>query len=436
MSSRITGTRIDTIMRTTQLSLMASLAAITMAACTVQDVETPPLSGPSSLARTIIMQADRDTLIQDGVQEAAIRLTAVVQPGQSENVRLRAQVTVDGVAQDFGTLSNKNPITPTTIFYRAPAAPTTAGGQLPTTVTIVVTPDDQGDFRGEFSRQLDIRLIPPGVILPTNPNLVSSFTFAPLTPQVMTVVTFNAAGSTNGGTACNTACTYTWDFGDGTTASGQAVTHQFRSVGNFQVRLTVTDNRGSQAVSVQTVPVAPGVPPTVTFTISPQSPGINQDVFFAASATSTVGRPIVKYDWTFGDGNSASGSNVTHRYTAPGQYSVQVTATDDAGAVGRATQTLTVGRPVGPTPVADLSCSPATPKPGSSVSCNAAASTPGSGANIVSYTFNWGDGSPEEVSDNPLQTHVFGAGTYVVTVTVRDSLGRTASDQVTFTVSP
>src|SRR5687767_15800285 len=95
-------------MRTIKLSLIAAIAATAVAGCTVKDVDTPAFSGPSSMARTIVMTADRDTLFQDGVSEAAIRLTAQVQPGQSENVRLRAQVFVDGVAQDFGTLSNKN----------------------------------------------------------------------------------------------------------------------------------------------------------------------------------------------------------------------------------------------------------------------------------------------------------------------------------------
>ena len=165
------------------------------------------MSGPSSLARTIVMVADRDTLLQDGSQEAAIRLTAQVQPGQSENVRLRAQVFVDGVAQDFGTLSNKSPITPTTIFYRAPAAPTTVGGQVPTTVTIAVTPDDSGDFRGETTRTIDLRLIPPGVILPTNPNLAANFTFSPAAPKVMDIVSFDASTTTNNGASCATACT-------------------------------------------------------------------------------------------------------------------------------------------------------------------------------------------------------------------------------------
>jgi PKD repeat protein len=426
-------------MRTTQLSLVAIVAAATLAACNVNEVDTPALSGPSSLSRIIIMQADRDTLVQDGVSEAAIRLTASVQPGQSENVRLRAQVFVDGVAQDFGTLSNKFPITPTTIFYRAPAAPTAAGGQIPTTVTIAVTPDDQGDFRSEISRQLDIRLIPPGVILPTNPNLVAAFTFTPAAPQVMTVVSFNASTSTNGGTACNAACTYDWDFGDGTTASGQAVTHQFRTVGNFQTRLTVTDNRGASAFSVQTIAVAPGTPPGTQFTVSPQNPGVNQDVFFnATQAAPAPGRTIVNYEWSFGDGNFGRGVVTSHRYTAPGQYQVQLTTTDDAGTIGRSTPTtVTVGAAVGPEPTADLECSPASPKPNQPMSCNGSGSRPGSGSNIVSYTFNWGDGSPIEVHTNPVQSHVYtGPGTFTVTLEVRDSLGRTAFAQVEVTVAP
>lgn len=425
-------------MRTTKLSLIAALAATAFAACTVKDVDTPALAGPSALARTIIMVADRDTLLQDGVSEAAIRLTAVVQPGQSENVRLRAQVFVDGVAQDFGTLSNKNPITPTTIFYRAPAASTNPAGQVPTTVTISVTPDDQGDFRSEFSRELDIRLIPPGVILPNNPNLVPSFTLSPDPPKVMDVVTFDASATTNNGAACGTACTFAWDFGDGTTAAGQVVTHQFRRVGTFVVRLTVTDARGASAVRQVAVSVGEGEPPTASFTTSPSNPGVNQDVFFNASESKAVApRTIARYDWLFGDGNSGSGSVVTHRYTAPGNYSVQLTVTDDAGSVGRSTTSLQVGPVVGPEPTADLVCSPSSPKPGQTFSCNASGSRPSTGANITSYTFNWGDGSPEEVETSPLQTHTYrGTGTFTVTLTVRDSSGKSAFDQITVTVTP
>jgi PKD repeat protein len=426
-------------MRTIKLSFMAALAATALAGCTVKDVDTPQLAGPSSLARTIVMTADRDTLVQDGVQEAAIRVTAQVQPGQSENVRLRAQVYVDGVAQDFGTLSNKSPITPTTIFYRAPASGTTAGSQVPSTVTIAVTPDDSGDFRGEVTRTVDLRLIPPGVILPVNPNLQADFTFSPAAPLVMTVVNFDATPSTNGGTQCRTLCTYAWSFGDGTTAAGQQTTHQFRTAGNFAVSLTVTDGRGASTTTVKSVTVGPGAPPTAAFTTSPSTPSENQDIFFNASeSTAATGRTLTKYEWSFGDGDTGSGMVTAHRYSAPGNYSVQLAVTDDAGTVDREVRSLQVGvTATGPNPSAALAVSPTSPKPGATTSFNASASRPGSGANIVSYTFNYGDGSPEEVVTNPLQTHVYvAAGTFTATVTVRDSLGRNASAQATVIVTP
>ena len=330
-------------MRTIKLSLMATLAATALSACTVSDVDAPALAGPSSLARTIVIAADRDTLLQDGMQEAAIRLTAQVQPGQSENVRLRAQVFVDGVAQDFGTLSNKSPITPTTIFYRAPPA---ASGQVPTTITIAVTPDDSGDFRSEVARSVDLRLIPPGVILPTNPNLVANFTFAPAQPRILQTVTFNAAPTTNGGTSCGVNCTYAWNFGDGTSASGQVVTHEYRSVGTYPVTLTVTDQRGAQASNVQAVVVAAGVPPTVAFTFSPTEPAPGQAVFFNASTTRAAeGRLLVNFEWDFGDGTTGSGVAVSKTYAAEGTYIVTLKVTDDARSFAVATQSVTVEVP-------------------------------------------------------------------------------------------
>lgn len=330
-------------MRTTKLSLIAAVAATVFAGCTVQDVDTPPLAGPSSLARTIIMRADRDTLVQDGVQEAAISLTALVQPGQSENVRLRAQVFVDGVAQDFGVLSNKNPITPTTIFFRAPAPPAGVLNQVPTTVTIAVTPDDSGDFRAEQSRQIDLRLIPPGVILPTNPSLVADFTASPEAPRVRDTVTFDASPSTNGGVACGSRCTYQWSFGDGTTANGIVAAHQYRTVGTFPVTLTVTDARGAQDSTTRPVSVGAAAPPEVAFTFSPTEPEAGDTVFFNAStSTAADGRVLVDYFWDFGDGTTASGVSVSKTYAVAGSYVVTLKVTDDAGAFAVSTQNVEI----------------------------------------------------------------------------------------------
>ncbi|MEL7235075.1 MAG: PKD domain-containing protein, partial [Chloroflexota bacterium] len=48
--------------------------------------------------------------------------------------------------------------------------------------------------------------------------------------------------------------------------------------------------------------------------------------------------PFVSWFWDFGDGNQATVANPTHTYTAPGQYTVILTATDAKGCV--ATDTL------------------------------------------------------------------------------------------------
>ena len=91
-----------------------------------------------------MLRAEKDTLLQNGLDTTRITVTALGPTGQSEAVSVRAQIFVDGVAQDFGTLSSKNFVTPATIIYTAPPASTT-GVQPAHTVTIGFTPQDSGD---------------------------------------------------------------------------------------------------------------------------------------------------------------------------------------------------------------------------------------------------------------------------------------------------
>ena len=423
-------------MRTTTFITILGAAALTLSGCTVKDVDQPALAGPSTFAHSIVMTAERNTLTQNGVDFTDIRVVSLGPDGRSEAIPLKAQIFVDGTAQDFGTLSTKDLITPATFRYTAPNGSSLAGAQSESTVTIAVTPTNSGDFRAEVARQLDIRLQPQGIILPTNPNLVAAFTVTPAAPQAGLSVTFDASTSTNGGSACAQACSYTWDFGDGSTGAGITTTHTFRSAGNYAVKLTVTDARGAQATRSQTVAVASPTPPAGTVTVSPTPPvATNADVFFNASAVTWTGRTITGYSWNFGDGTTGSGVTTTHRFSGVGTYKVVLTVTDASGMQGALAE-LSVQVSAQGGALANVTVTPASPKVGQTAVFDASTSTPSTGATIVSYRFNYGDGAEDNVS-TPVQSHIYAAaGTVTVTVEITDSNGKTSTKVLSVTVTP
>ena len=419
---------------TTSFLSLGIVALALMSACTVKDINAPAMSGPSTLFTSITMTSSTDTLIQDGSSQAFITVKAVDAQGNLRNIQLRAEIRVANITQDFGRLSAKQLFTNgTPLIYTAPAASPIAGGQVAHTVQIVVTPMDGGDFSNEVPHAIEIRLVPLGVILPTNPNLVASFTVNPASPLAFQTATFDAATTTNNGAACGAACLYSWDFGDGTSSAGVNTTHQFRAAGNFPVTLTVTDARGASTVATPSVSVGAPTPPTVSFTVSPTPAPTNVDVFFNASAArAATGRTITGYQWNFGDGATGSGVTLTHRYAGQGSYQVTLTVTDDAGATAQSVQQLVVGTAASGANAALT----ATTAAGKRVVFDAGASTPSTGATIVSYRFDYGD-LVIETTNNPVQSHTYASiGLVVAAVEITDSNGKKSTKTVSVTVLP
>ncbi len=86
------------------------------------------------------------------------------------------------------------------------------------------------------------------------------------------------------------------------------------------------------------------VAPTASFTWSPPSPPALDPVAFdgTGSHSNNAGGYIIDYQWSFGDGGTASGATPSHTYAAAGTYTVTLTVTDDAGATDTDVQTVTV----------------------------------------------------------------------------------------------
>ncbi len=431
---------VSLLRRLTRPALIA-IAALA-AGCTVSDVNAPSLTGPSEFGQSVTITATPDSISQDGASQSAIVVFVRGPNGAGlPGVSLRLQIVVGGAVQDYGTLSAKTIATGSdgraSSVYTAPPPPPPPANGLERRVSIVVTASGS-NFQTSVSQTVDIRLVPTGVILPPAQTPNPSFTYSPQPVLPNLPINFDAS-ATCGSSGCEAAgiSSFQWNFGDGSTGTGQRTTKTFRNSGSFNVTLTATSDRGVSASTTQFVTVGTGAEPTADFVFSPGSPQVLQEVSFNASVSSPApGRTIRRYEWDFGDGVTKTGSTTTHDFSTAGDYNVVLTVTDDLGLKGTKSATVIVsagGSGGGGTPTATYVFSPTQPQVGQVVQFNADASRAGSGHTLVSYGWNFGDGA---VATGSTATHAFSTdGTYNVVLTVTDEAAQrgTTSQGVTVT---
>ncbi|MBT3880272.1 MAG: PKD domain-containing protein [Candidatus Scalindua sp.] len=217
----------------------------------------------------------------------------------------------------------------------------------------------------------------------------------------------------------NQALVYHWDFGDGTVSEEPIVTHRFPKGGEYNVILSVQDNSGLEcdtAVSSQVVSV--NTPPVADFT----GPGIactEQTVTFDASGSTDNTPGQLSYLWSFGDGTSAEGKQVTKVFNKGGTYNVNLDVNDNSDTIcnaDNARSTITINTK----PVASAGddidlCLPHNEE--YSVNFNGSDSIDADG-NDLNYRWDFGDGSSGSGSNI---THVYqNRGEYVATLFVDD----------------
>ena len=432
----------------------AALALLASVSCTVKSTETPPLTGPSGLALSLVLNAIPDAISQDGGSQSSVKVLAIGPNGKPiSGLPLRLDMLVGGAAQDYGTLSARSVVTNgdgiATAVYTAPPGPAngvfgTCNGLPGNCVSIVATPTAT-NFSTANPEQVQIRLVPTGVILPpADAPSVSGllFTVTPASPSANSpaqfIATVPCGGQLDSAGKCpgtRTIVGYSWDFGDGQSATGAATSHVFALQRTYSVTLTVTNDSGNSTRVTQAVAVGSGALPTPAFTFSPATPGLNETVFFnAPTSTAGAGHSITFYQWAFGDGTTASGISVSHAYAAARTYTVQLTVTDETGqsATSAGTQ-IPVAVPAAPAaPTAAFTFSPTLPRAGTPVNFNGSTSS----ASVVSWQWDFGDGVSSGTSSVPTVAHTFAAGTWNVTLIVRDANGQRGTATVAVTVAP
>jgi len=229
----------------------------------------------------------------------------------------------------------------------------------------------------------------------------------------------------------------TWEFGDGAVGSGQSAEHVYTMAGAYSVSVSVVSAGRTASDSTTAQIVGGGGPMPGQLTVDaggPYSGTIGNPVFFSADV-GLGGRPpgtVVEVQWQFGDGATGSGENVSHTYTAPGTYSVSVTASVGPGQTATDSTAATIsGAP--PPPVLTVNAGgPYSGMVGQFLTFSGSAG-PVPLDTSVTYFWTFGDGRN---ATGQTVGHTYNApGTYTVTLTVNTGAGQSGSATTTATIS-
>ncbi len=207
---------------------------------------------------------------------------------------------------------------------------------------------------------------------------------------------------------------FEWDFGDGTSATGESVTHTYTAVGQYTVVLRVTDNCDETSTAQKVITVNPadgngggdGPNPTATFTATPLTGESPLTVIFNASASTAPGMAITAYFWDFGDGTTGTGMTTTHTYgpTVTTTYNVvlRIIAANNSEDTASRTITATVAGPDRPedNPTASFTTAPNRVTAPQRIICDGSNSDATAGRTLTEWIWRFGDGTSPQSRNN------------------------------------
>lgn len=163
------------------------------------------------------------------------------------------------------------------------------------------------------------------------PNPVAAFTADNACED--SVVFFNNTSSIAEGTIAS----FKWYFGDGDSSLANSPTHKYSAPGTYTVRLVAVSDNGCTGEVTKTVTVYDD--PTADFTTTNVCK--NEDLVLT-DLSSVANGTITGWFWEFGDGNTSSAQNPTHRYASSGNYDVTLTVTTNNGCTSSVTKEVTI----------------------------------------------------------------------------------------------
>lgn len=148
---------------------------------------------------------------------------------------------------------------------------------------------------------------------------------------------------------------FLWDFGNGTSDSGEKLNYAYDKPGKYHVTLQITTDseqacktaKYSEAITVNSVPL-----PVIQITSADKTPfsaqvydtEVHTLLRFSGARSEDSDGYIRSYTWNFGDGQKESGPFVSHQYEKSGEYPVILHIQDNSGSTCNTSTSRTIVR--------------------------------------------------------------------------------------------
>ncbi|OGJ56697.1 hypothetical protein A3D88_02880 [Candidatus Peribacteria bacterium RIFCSPHIGHO2_02_FULL_52_16] len=233
---------------------------------------------------------------------------------------------------------------------------------------------------------------------------------------------------------------FLWEAPNATTfhATGAALRAIYRTEGSYTLTLVAQDPEGKVMRKTLTVEVSPAsAAPTIS--MQPSAGVAPLKVLFDASESFIPpGEEVAGFEWSFGDEVAGAGAElgsarIEHIYEKPGEYIIRLRVVMESGSEYTAERTIVVRKPL--LDACIQTSRPLTVRAGEGIRFDPLCST----GSPVSFLWDIRDASRPSVvlaqSAEQSYPHVFEeAGTYTVTLTVKDALANENKETITITV--
>ncbi len=220
--------------------------------------------------------------------------------------------------------------------------------------------------------------------------------------------------------------TYSWNFGDGQTYTGNNPSHHYANPGTYTATLTVSDrpSHGGRTLASATITVEKKAAPPLQVSFSANQTAGYAPLSVSFTPSVSGGTPPYVYSWDFGTGDTSSQAEPSYLFPSPGIKYVTLTVQDSDSPRSQTKYVVAIVVSEAPTPPPEPAdgftaiISGSSDKGGTPLTVQFNSMIKGGDPNYV-YQWSFGDG---ETSTDVNPSHTFTQpGQYYVHLNVSDS---------------